>query len=365
MKLSPVSCSYPIILLWAALALAGCGKQPGDAKSGKPPAGALITVTQAQSQTMLVTQKSVGEVESAVAPLIGAEVAGRVTQTLAEAGQAVKKGQVLAELDPQDQAIERQAATAEAARLKALLVNQELTHARDRRLREQNFISQAALDNSEAQLSAVREQYNAAEARLAAASRALGKTRVVAPVAGIIEQRKISAGDYVKVGDPLFKIATSKSLRIVLPFPEGVAPQLRTGLAVRLSTPTAPDKPVNARITELRPMVGSTNRAMEAIIALDNPGGWAPGASVNGDVIVAEHANAVVVPETSVVVRPAGKVVYVIRDGKAGQRVVDTGESRDGVVEIVKGLAAGETVAVDGAGYLTDKAAVTVQGTNK
>lgn len=356
---------FPVILLGSTLVLTGCGKKPDETQGGKPPAGALVTVVQARLQTMQVTQKSVGEVESATAPLVGAEIAGRVARTLTDVGQAVKAGQVLAELDPQDQAIERQAATAEVARLKALLTNQELTYARDRKLCEQNFISQAALDNSEAQLSAVREQYKSTQARLAAASRALGKTRVVAPVAGFIEQRKVSAGDYVKVGDPLFKIATRKSLRIVLPFPEGIAPQLRSGLLVRLSTPTAPGKTVEAKIAELRPMVGSANRAVEAIVAFDNPGDWTPGASVNGEVIIDEHADAVVVPETSIVLRPAGKVVYVIQDGKAGQRVVETGVSRDGMVEIVKGLAASETVAADGAGYLTDKASVTVQGAKK
>jgi multidrug efflux pump subunit AcrA (membrane-fusion protein) len=66
----------------------------------------------------------------------------------------------------------------------------------------------------------------------------------------------------------------------------------------------------------------------------------------------------VVVPEESVVLRPAGKVVYVVADGKAVQRPVETGYRKGGLVEIVKGLAAGETVAVDGAGFLTNNAPV-------
>jgi multidrug efflux pump subunit AcrA (membrane-fusion protein) len=61
-----------------------------------------------------------------------------------------------------------------------------------------------------------------------------------------------------------------------------------------------------------------------------------------------------------VVLRPAGEVVYAIRDGHAYQRIVKTGLRQEGVVEIVDGLSAGETVAADGAAYLTDKTAVTV-----
>ena len=108
-------------------------------------------------------------------------------------------------------------------------------------------------------------------------------------------------------------------------------------------------------------MVGTSNRAFEAIVEVQNPGDWKPGASVNASVVVAEHPNAVVVPEPSLVLRPVGKVVYVIRNGKAVQRIVTIGERSGGNVEITSGLAAGETVAVDGAGFLTDKTDVKVQ----
>jgi len=67
------------------------------------------------------------------------------------------------------------------------------------------------------------------------------------------------------------------------------------------------------------------------------------------------------VPEQSVVLRPAGKVVYAVVDGKAEQRLVQTGGKQAGLVEIVSGLKAGEVVALDGAGFLTNGAAVNVQ----
>jgi multidrug efflux pump subunit AcrA (membrane-fusion protein) len=69
----------------------------------------------------------------------------------------------------------------------------------------------------------------------------------------------------------------------------------------------------------------------------------------------------VLVPDTSVVSRPVGKVVYLIDAGKASARPVETGTRRGGWVEVTKGLAGGETVASDGAGFLTDGARVTVK----
>jgi len=173
-----------------------------------------------------------------------------------------------------------------------------------------------------------------------------------------VEQRMVAVGDYVTLGKSLFQLTTTQALRVRLPFPETIAPQLRTGLIVRLSTPTAPGKITQGRVSDIRPMVGA-NRAMEVIVDVPNPGDWKPGGSVNGALVVAEHPQAVVVPEVSLVIRPAGEVVYVINNNKAEQRVVRSGIRQDGYVEILSGLELGETIAVDGASFLTDKAPVT------
>lgn len=364
MKTPPLS-RLAALCLCAILALAGCGKKTDEKTSGKPIPGAPISVTQAILKPVEEIQESVGQIESDTAPMVSAEVAGRIIHTKADTGDAVKAGQVLAEMDAQDQNIDLQAAGAEVSRAKALLLNQQLTHERNVKLHQQGFISQSALDNSSAQLVADREQLNAARARLDASKRGVGKTTVSAPVAGYIDQRRVSAGDYVKVGDPLFRIATGKALTIRLPFPEGSAMRLKAGQTVRLATPSAPEQKVSATISEIRPMVGTTNRALEVVVRLPNPGNWTPGSSINGVVVLASRAQALTVPEQSVVLRPAGEVVYVIKGGKTEQRVVRTGVHQHGYVEIISGIAAGEQVAVDGAGFLTDKTPVTVQGAKK
>ena len=97
---------------------------------------------------------------------------------------------------------------------------------------------------------------------------------------------------------------------------------------------------------------------------INNPGSWRPGASVNGTVIIAEHPGAVTVPEQSVVRRPAGEVVYVIEQGRARQRVVRTGQRKEGRIEILEGVTVGDILAVDGAGFLTDGARVQVLETS-
>lgn len=335
-------------LLGAALLLPGCAKKPEEQKKGPPPA--IITVTQAQSRTMQVLEQSVGEADSSTAPKVGAEVAGRIIKVYVEIGAPVKKGQLLAEIDATD-------FSADEKRLEAQATSQRKLTERYRELARKGFISPSLLEGYEAQDVSAREQYTRA-------AKNLSRTRIVSPVDGRVDNRLVSVGDWIDLGKPVFQLSTSENLRIRLPFPETAAQRIKVGQVVKLSTPTAPDAAVTGKIEQVRPMVGSTNRAFDAVVEVKNPGGWKPGASVNGAVVVEEHAEAVAVPEVSVVLRPAGKVVYVIENGKAIQHVVTTGVTQNGQVEILQGLKAGTTVAVDGAGFLTDQAAVSVKETN-
>lgn len=335
-----------LILLMSTGLVAGCAKKTEEKKPGGPPA-AIITVTQAQARDVAISERAVGDADSATSPKVGAEVAGRIVRIRAEIGDAVKKGQVLAEIEATDYASDAKKQEAQA------LTQQRLTE-RYRDLAAKGFISPSQLESSEAQNVAAHEQH-------VRAAKNLIRTRIVAPVTGRIEQRLVSEGDWIDLGKPVFQISTSVALRVRLPFPENVASRIKSGQAVRLSTPAAPGKTVEGKITQLRPQVGGASRSFDAIVEVKNPGDWKPGASVDGEVVVEIHAGAVTVPEISVVLRPAGTVVYVVADGKAQQRIVKTGSKNNGVVEILEGIAAGETVALDGAGFLTDKAAVTVK----
>jgi len=175
-----------------------------------------------------------------------------------------------------------------------------------------------------------------------------------------VEKQIVSPGDFVKIGDPLIQIISNQRLRAHLPFPENIAAKLQPGLKVRLTTPTSPDT-VTATIRELKPLIGESNRAVDVIADIVDQPGWQSGASVDGTVILGERPGAIVVPEQSVVLRPAGEVVYVIQNNVAHQRKVKTGLRQSGQVEILDGLAAGEQVAVDGAAFLTDQARVSIQ----
>lgn len=348
------------ILILVALLLAGCGKTE-QVPAAKAPPAMLITTAAAETRDLEIRETTVGTLEGLIDPTVAAEVPGRILQVLAHAGQDVRKGQLLAVLDARDYVVQQREARAEIQRIEALLANQGRTVERNRRLVERNFISQHALEDAETERAALAEQLEAARARLASIAQNHARTRVLSPLDGRVEKQIVSVGDYAKVGDPLFQIVGTQRLRAHLPFPETVASRLAPGQTVRLTTPTAPDAVVTTLVKEIKPLIDSSNRAVVVIADVVGQRGWRPGASVNGTVVVDRRDGAVVVPEQSLVLRPAGEVVYVLEGEVVSQRVVRSGLREDGWVEIVEGLAAGETVAVDGAGYLTDQAAVKVQ----
>jgi RND family efflux transporter MFP subunit len=348
------------VFLAAVLGIGGCGERKAPKKAAGP-LPTLITTAVVERRSIEVREQTVGTLENLVDPTVRAEVAGRLVRVAAPVGKAVRKGDVLAELDPVDFEIQSRADAAEVARLNALLANQERVVSRQQQLVEQRFISQNALEDALAQRDALREQRAAARARADAGKRALGKSRVLAPIDGRVETQIVAVGDYVKVGDPLVKLVGTRELRAHLPFPESAGPRLRLGQQVRLSSPFAPGRVVESTISDIRPTVTETSRALDVLVRFAVPDeSLLGGGTVNAEVITATRPDALVVPEQSVVLRPAGKVVYVVADGRVRQRAVETGYKRDGMVEIERGLAPGEIVAVEGAGFLTDGGPVSV-----
>lgn len=344
----------------ALASLSGCSRQSEAPPKAAPPS-TLITTTVASARALEVTEDTLGTLEALIDPKVGAEVPGRVIKVLVHAGSRVKKGEALAILDPQDFNLASRSDDAEVARLESLLAQQERLVQRQKDLVSKGFVSQNAVDDAVAQRNALRAQLDAAQARAASGRSNTAKTRVLAPIDGEIETQIIATGDYVKVGDPLFKMVSNRRLRAVLPYPESAAARIRRGQTVRLASPQNPKLRVEGVVDDIRPMVGDTSRAVDVLARFDNDAGLLAGGSVNASVVVDQRPNAILVPEQSVVLRPAGQVVYEVNGEKVAQRVVSTGVRRDGLIEVTQGLKGGETLALDGAGFLTDGAQVSLK----
>ncbi|MGB7988749.1 MAG: efflux RND transporter periplasmic adaptor subunit [Candidatus Methylophosphatis roskildensis] len=347
----------------ACLALVACAPKEEKKAAGGP--ATLVTTTTVSARSLEVTEDTLGTLESLIDPTVGAEVPGRVVRVLTRAGQKVRRGDTMALLDPSDLALALRSDKAELQRLKSLLEQQERLVQRQKDLVGKGFVSRNAVDDAVAQRDALRAQLAAAQARADSGRSNQGKARVVAPIDGEVDAQIVATGDYVKVGDPLFKMVSNRRLRAILPYPETAAARIRRGQPVRITSPQSPGLVVSGKVEDIRPVVSAGSRAVDVLVRFDNEAGLLAGGTINGSVLIDLRDNAVLVPEQSVVLRPAGTVVYAIADSKAVQRIVTTGARKAGMVEITKGLAGGETVALDGAGFLSDGAAVSIKETAK
>jgi membrane fusion protein, multidrug efflux system len=348
-----------IFTFFLSVLLSSCGTDDTSANKNTSVRPTLVTVTPVRSEAIEVTQSSVGSLEGLINPTLAAEMAARVIKVYVNTGDTVKKGQLIATLDASDYIMQRNEAQAEVGRIQALLENQSKIVARNQALVDKNFISQNAVDNELAQENVLKQQLVAAKARVNSINHDSSKSQVIAPVAGIIESKPVDTGDYLRIGDPIVQIVSTQMLRAHLPFPEQLGSQLKPGLIVRLKTPTS-DQMVETVIRELKPLIEEGTRTIDVIADIHNAQGWQPGATVTGTVVLSKRPSTTMIPEQSLVLRPAGEVVYVVREGIAYEAVVESGLRQNGMIEIRSGLTIDDIVVVDGAGFLTHHAPVEI-----
>ena len=344
-----------------ALLISACGSEDSTgtdaANNGK---AVLIATQQAETRDLPIWLETVGQVHSLSAPTLAAEVEGRITTVTADTGDIIEIGQLLAETDTSTLLLRQQAAKASLERLEVHTANGKRRVERLEKLSSRNLSSQTQLDDATEQLQAYQADFKAAVAQLAIVEDSLTKSQIIAPVSGVVQRRFITPGDFVKRGQALFEITRPDKLQAWLPYPETVALSVRIGQPAKIYSPFTPGVHANGEITDLQPTIGNGSRAVMAIVDLENHGDLRPGATLSGTVLVETRIQAIMVPIISVVRRPAGQLVYVINGETAAARLVETGHSEAGFVEIVTGLNGGETLATDGAAFLTDGAFVKV-----
>ena len=319
-----------------------------------------ISTTTVTSMNLTEEESVMGMIYSRASPSLATEVSGRVIEVLADIGDEVNKGQVLAKIDPEKYRLQLAQSKAEMARLSALLINQELDLKRAEELFKDSLVSAEMIDRSRAEYIALKEQINAAEAQLNNSNRLIEETEIKAPIKSKVSAKNIDVGDFVQTGIIVFELVDTNNLRVALSFPEYLNLKLKKGLDVYLTTPTSIDQLIETTIKDIKPDVNSNSRSITAIVDFENPGSWVPGASTQATITLSTIKNALVLPQLSVVRRSIGNVVFLVNEDRVVQRSVSTGLQKNGLVHIISGLKKGDIVALDGAGFLTNGSEISI-----
>ena len=320
----------------------------------------VVSSTFPSTQEINEEENLMGLIYSKSSPSLAVEVSGRVVEIIADVGDEVKAGDILAKIDSEKYNLQFTQAKAEIARLSALLINQELDLKRAEKLFKDNLVSEEMMDRTKADFNALKEQMNAADAQLRNTKRLIEETNIKAPIKSEVAIKHIDAGDYVQPGMVVYELVDTKNLKLDLSFPEYLSPKLKKGLEVHITSPTNPDEVVISKIRDIKPNIDSRNKSLTTIIDFENPGTWLPGASSRATVVFSKFENAIVVPQISVVRRSIGEVIYVVKGNTVKETPVKTGLRKEGYIQILEGITLNDEIVKDGAGFLTDSSIIEI-----
>lgn len=351
------------------LVLMGCrgGESPQPAQSQER-IGREVLVDAVQPIIMPVrhTLKAVGSFFAEDEVAVSAEVAGRVAELLADEGYPLERGQVVLRLEQERPRLEVERAEAEVREARADLELQEITLKRQTELLREEVISQQAYDDVTARARLAAARLERAEANLRLARKSLKDTTVVSPLNGVITERHVAVGEYVKAGDPLFTAVKTNPLKLYFTLPERFAGQIRRDQKVNVRVKAYPDRDFSGRIYFINPQVDPQTRAIQLKALVDNRDGLLkPGFFADVHLILDVNEEAVVLPQEAVVLRESRAFAYVVESGVVRERVVELGEQFNGKVEILSGIHPGEIVVTSGNHTLTDGQTISVVGEAK
>lgn len=320
---------------------------PGDAR----PPRILPAVETAAATTGAVIDDIavVGSLQPSESVVIQPEISGRIIRFGFSDGARVQKGDVLVELDP---AILR----AELAKARSDLVLARTNSERANQLATQGTGTLRARDEALAVLQAAQANFELAQTRLE-------RTEIRAPFAGVIGLRQFSVGAYVTPGDRIVELAATDPVRVDFRVSELYLSSIRTGQRITLTADARPGRTFEGEIYAIHPIVDENGRALRVRASLPNgDGALQPGLFVRIRVVVEERPDAVLVPESAVFPVEQKKYVYRLEDGRAVLTEVQLGRRQPGLVEIARGLSAGQTVVTAGHQRLSDGVQVEVVG---
>lgn len=348
----------------AALFLTACG---GPSQAEDSPAIIPVTVSPENIQVLVPELLRTGPTLSGdLSPereaVIRAELGGSITSVRVEAGEAVQPGQVLATIDAA--VVEDQFRSARSAVTSAENTFQVAQRELDRshRLLQGGAIADRDVELAERSLFAAEAQLESARAGLAAAGKQLDKTRLRAPFAGVVSERTVSVGDIVQAGNPLFTVVDPRSMRLEASVPVSALSQVRVGATVDFSVSGYDGDRFSGRIERINPTVDPGTRQVRLTVSIPNTGSaLVAGLFAKGRVQVQEK-KALAVPVSALDLRGPTPTVRRIRLGKVEVVAVGLGlrDEVAEVVEVLSGLAQGDTLLLAGAQGLPAGAAVIV-----
>lgn len=342
-----------ILILFTLIALITYLQWPQGEQVGKKRHQRTVSVKVAETKVAEFKDviEAVGNARANEQVLITSKYADLVDAVSFQDGDLVRKGDILVQLNSQEEA-------AKVKELEANLAESVAQLNRYQDLLEKKATSKSLVDQQEAQTKAIAAQLLSAKTKL-------NDLIITAPFDGLLGFREISVGAYIKSGDVITSLDDLSIIKVDFSVPERFYTAVAIGQTVEATNTAYQGKNFIGKITSLDPRIDMTTRMVK--VRAEIPNGdllLRPGMLLNINV---ERSVEQVqqIPESAIIPIEDNQFVFVISEGKALRKQVTTGRRKPGIVEITSGLVAGEPVVVEGALKLRDGTSVNVLENNE
>jgi len=308
--------------------------------------GIEVTSAVAHRGTAVEIVYGTGTVEPVRWAKVTSVVRDRIVDICRCEGRTVEKGFVLARLDDREAQ-----ATLKELHAREEFFKREMTRVNE--LMARGATTAQAFERAARDLEQIHALIAVQEAKIKDYS-------IVSPMDGVVLRRDGEIGEIAEVGQVLFRVGVAKPLEVVAEVNEEDIPRVAVGQKALLRTDAFPNRRLEAMVREITPMGDPITKTYRIRLTLPDDTPLRPGMSVEANIVTREKANALLVPSDAI----QDNVVYVIEDGRALKRKVETGIRGTRQTEIVSGLKDNERVASPSKSELTDGAQVRVVATS-
>jgi membrane fusion protein, multidrug efflux system len=321
----------------------------------QPPPAAVTTVV-AQAEQWPLTLAAIGTMAAVQGVTVSADLPGTVNRIGFESGRAVRRGDVLAELDTRQE--RAQLAAAEAQRDLA-----RVNYTRLKGLLSERVISQAEFDRAAA-------EQRQTDAQVGEIRATIERKTIRAPFTGVLGIRQANVGQYLAAGDPVVPLQAVHPIYVNFGVPQQDSGQIRVGHQVHVTARDREGLALDGRVTAIDAVVDAATRNIQIQATLPNPTGTLrPGMFVQTELSLGSHRSVIALPASAISYAPFGDSVFVVTDlkGQNGQtyrgvrqQFVKLGGARGDQIAILSGVSGGDEIVTSGVFKLRNGAAVVV-----
>jgi membrane fusion protein (multidrug efflux system) len=288
-----------------------------------------------------------GSLQPVKQSVVKAAIAGEVMRLAVREGDAVRQGDVIAEIASTDLRSRLDAALADQAERRARLAVALNNRNTNQSLLVQKFISKNAFDQMQGNYEAAEAAVRWADAQVTLARKALADAVVRAPIAGQVAKRQVNAGERVGADAPLVTLVDLSQMELEVTVPASDVPEIHIGQSVLFGVDGFGARQFAGRVDRINPQTETASRAIKLFIAVPNPDTSLKGGMfAQGEVMLSRAAPTPVVPSSAVFEEAGQSYVFAIADGKLVKQAISIGMKDEvtGLTAVTSGLAEGAQV---------------------